>query len=120
VDVRSVAAVVAVDESTVKVSLSAPDAQFRYYSVATTAGHVIPKPSTKSTRPISASPPRGLVGTGPYKFVSWAAGSEVVLERNPDYWDADAASDVKKAVFKIIPEDATRVAASRPARSTRR
>ena len=27
------------------------------------------------------------IGTGPYKFVRWDTGSQIVLERNDDYWD---------------------------------
>ena len=29
---------------------------------------------------------RAPVGTGPFKFVSWRQGEELVLARNPDYW----------------------------------
>lgn len=31
-----------------------------------------------------------LVGTGPFKLVSWSVNQEMVLERNPDYWLKDA------------------------------
>jgi peptide/nickel transport system substrate-binding protein len=49
------------------------------------------------------------VGTGPYKFVEWAKGDHVTLEANPDYWNG--APSIKSVVFRIIPEDATRIAA---------
>jgi len=26
------------------------------------------------------------IGTGPYRFVEWKVGSEITLERNPDFW----------------------------------
>lgn len=29
---------------------------------------------------------QGLIGTGPYKFVEWKRGSQLVLERNDNYW----------------------------------
>lgn len=31
------------------------------------------------------------VGTGPFRFVSWTPNQQVVLERNPHYWEKDAA-----------------------------
>lgn len=57
------------------------------------------------------------VGTGPFKFVSWEKGREVILERNPDYrWAPGFAankgsSKVAKIVHRFIPNAATRVAA---------
>ena len=40
-----------------------------------------PAPEGKTTTELNAG--NGLVGTGPYKFVSWKRGSEIVFERNP-------------------------------------
>jgi peptide/nickel transport system substrate-binding protein len=57
------------------------------------------------------------VGTGPFKFVSWERGREVVLDRNPDYaWAANWAavqgpSNIQRIVHRFIPNNATRVAA---------
>ena len=36
---------------------------------------------------------RAPVGTGPFKFVSWKQGDELVLERNPAYWGVKAHLD---------------------------
>ena len=36
---------------------------------------------------------RAPVGTGPFKFVSWRKGEELVLARNPDYWGEKAHVD---------------------------
>ena len=49
------------------------------------------------------------VGTGPYKFVSWEKGKEIVLEAFEDYWGG--APKIKRLVWKIIPEAGTRLAA---------
>ena len=46
------------------------------------------------------------VGTGPYKFVEWKVGEELVLERNSDYYDGAPA--VEQLLFRVVPEDATR------------
>ena len=45
----------------------------------------------KSVRRAPAS--RAPVGTGPFKFVSWKSGDELVLARNPDYWGPKAHLD---------------------------
>jgi len=48
-------------------------------------------------------------GTGPFKFVEWVRGQHVKLARNPDYWNGPAYLDT--LVFKVVPEEATRVLA---------
>jgi peptide/nickel transport system substrate-binding protein len=47
-------------------------------------------------------------GTGPFKFDSWTPGAEVRLVKNNDYWGGKVKVD--SVVFKVIPEDATRIA----------
>lgn len=49
-----------------------------------------------NTNPAGRKP----VGTGPYKFVKWETGREIVLERNDDYWGKKAY--VNRIVFRII------------------
>jgi peptide/nickel transport system substrate-binding protein len=57
------------------------------------------------------------VGSGPFRFVSWAKSDRVVLERNPDYhWGPafftnQGPSKVARIVNRFIPNNATRVAA---------
>jgi peptide/nickel transport system substrate-binding protein len=50
-----------------------------------------------------------MIGTGPYKFVRFARGQEIVMERNPDYWGPKPAWD--RAVFRIITDSGARSAA---------
>ena len=47
------------------------------------------------------------VGTGPFRFVSWEQGNEVVLEANPDYWGGEPA--IQNVVYRIIPEVSTQL-----------
>ena len=49
-------------------------------------------------------------GTGPFKLESRQSGVKTVLVRNEDHWD-DIESNVTKAIFTPIDQDATRVAA---------
>ena len=51
------------------------------------------------------------VGSGPYKFVSWSKGENVVLEANEDYWDKENAPKIKNVVFRFIAENSSRVTA---------
>ncbi|MBT6095092.1 MAG: ABC transporter substrate-binding protein, partial [Rhodospirillaceae bacterium] len=46
---------------------------------------------------------KAAIGTGPYKFVSYNPGSELVVARNDDYWGEKEPWD--KVRFKIIPND---------------
>jgi peptide/nickel transport system substrate-binding protein len=56
------------------------------------------------------------VGTGAFRFVGMTAGTEIRLERNPDYrWAPDTAlhpgpSRLDKLTFRNVPVEATRVA----------
>jgi peptide/nickel transport system substrate-binding protein len=52
---------------------------------------------------------RAAIGTGPYRWVRFTPGQDVVLERNPTYWgDAEPWSRV---IFRFVPNDSARVAA---------
>jgi peptide/nickel transport system substrate-binding protein len=66
-----------------------------------------PAPEGKTTTELNAG--NGLVGTGPYKFVSWKRGAEIVFERNPNYWGPAPAWD--KVIYRPISNPAARVAA---------
>jgi peptide/nickel transport system substrate-binding protein len=50
-----------------------------------------------------------VVGSGPYKFVSYRAGDRLVLERSPNYFGATPKWD--RVTFRFIADDAARVAA---------
>ena len=44
------------------------------------------------------------VGAGPYKFVEYKPGQELVLEKNEDYYNKDHAPVIDKVEFKIMPD----------------
>lgn len=49
------------------------------------------------------------IGTGPYRFVEWIAGNQLVLAKNPDYWGEVEPWD--RVIRKPIANDGSRVAA---------
>lgn len=101
--------VVKVDDYTVKVTLKQPDA-FWQYVPATTAGHVVEKKWMES-HPKAGKPEEGIMGTGPFMYVSWTPGQEIVLKKNPNYWDKSAGGPyLDKLVYHVIPDGTTIVA----------
>lgn len=52
---------------------------------------------------------RAAIGTGPYRFVSWSRGDQVVLARNPTYWGAPP--EWETARIRAIANPTARVAA---------
>ena len=66
-----------------------------------------PAPEGKTTVELNRGD--GLVGTGPYKFVSWKRGAEIIFERNEHYWGDKP--DWEKVTYRPISNSAARVAA---------
>lgn len=72
----------AVDDYTVKVTLSQPDA-----AVLTALGiPIVPKHAFESAQMVDAPFNTNPIATGPFKFVEWNTGESIVLEANKDYW----------------------------------
>ena len=93
------------DDRTVTIKLTTPSALFRYVP-ATTAGHVIPAAAIEQ---YGLDLLRNPVGTGPYKFVNWAAGSEIELEKNTNYWQ-EGKPHFDRFIYRIVEEGTTRIA----------
>jgi peptide/nickel transport system substrate-binding protein len=99
----TVASVVAVDDYTVQITLKEPFAPFLNHLAMHPAAMVSPAAIEQYGRDISTNP----VGTGPFKFVSWTPGVEVILEKNPDYWRG--APYVDRVIYRPIIEDQARL-----------
>ncbi len=54
---------------------------------------------------------RAMIGSGPYRFVSWQPGQPYVMERNPNF--AGRAPDFPRVIFRPIENAGARVAALR-------
>ena len=59
-----------------------------------------------SSNPANAAP----IGTGPFVFKEWVKGSHIILERNPNYWDAPKPY-LDRIVVRFIPDANARSAA---------
>jgi len=59
---------------------------------------------------LAGAPTRQPIGTGPFRFVSYAPGDRLVLEKNPRYFRPGLPL-VDRVVFRILPNAVTAVAA---------
>lgn len=71
---------------------------------------IIPRHAYAGQDLLSGESTRRPVGTGPFRFVSYAPANRVVLERNPRYFRAGLPG-VDRLVFRIMPTAGTAVAA---------
>jgi peptide/nickel transport system substrate-binding protein len=83
-----------------------PDFLTFYATPATGVGWIVPKRYTEQigSDKFKAQP----VGLGPYRFVHYQPGVELVLEANVDYWRK--VPHVKRLVLKSVPDATTRLA----------
>jgi peptide/nickel transport system substrate-binding protein len=84
-----------------------PDFMAFYGTSATGAGWIVPKKYVEKVGDDGFK--KAPVGAGPYRFVSFNPGVELVLEAFPDYWRKAPA--VKRLVMKSITDETTRAAA---------
>ena len=103
-----VVAVETPDAEHVRFRLKAPWPDFiTFYTGASGAGWIVPKKYVEKVGDEGFK--KAPVGAGPYKFVSFTPGVELVLEAFDQYWRKPP--QVKRLVFKVIPDEATRLAA---------
>src|SRR5437762_8763169 len=103
-----IAAVEVVDPHRVRIRLKQPWPDFMTFfgTPATGAAWIVPKKYVEKVGEDGFK--RAPVGAGPYKFVSFNPGVELVLEANEQYWRK--VPNVKRLVFKAVPDEATRLA----------
>jgi peptide/nickel transport system substrate-binding protein len=78
-----------------------------FYATATGAGWVVPKAYVEKVGDEGYK--KAPIGAGPYKFVSFNPGLELVMEAFEQYWRKTPS--VKRVVYKVIPDESTRLAA---------
>jgi len=104
-----VAAVEIVDPLRVRFRLKQPWPDFMtfYGTPATGAAWIVPKKYVEKVGDEGFK--KAPMGAGPYKLVSFKPGVELVLEAYDGYWRKKPA--IKTLIFKVVPDDATRLAA---------
>src|SRR5207249_3656593 len=78
-----------------------------FYASATGAGWIVPKKYVEKVGDEGFK--KAPIGAGPHRFVSFTPGVELVLEAVDQYWRK--APQVKRLVFRTIPDPSTRFAA---------
>ena len=84
-----------------------PDFMAFYGTTATGAGWIVPKAYVEKVGEDAFK--KAPIGAGPYRFVSFNPGIELVMEAFDGYWRK--APHVKRLVYRSLPEETTRAAA---------
>ena len=97
-----------VDSHRVRFELREPWQDFLtfYATPATGAAWIVPRRYVEKVGDEGFK--RAPVGAGPYRFVSFAPGVELVLEAHEQYWRK--VPSVKRLVLKVVPDEVTRLA----------
>ena len=94
---RQIAGLTAVDRYTVRVTLT--EAPVPFVSIlAVGQAKIVPRELVEEQGEAFGTQP---VGTGPFRFVRWERGKEIVLAANPDYFDGPPK--LARLVFRIFP-----------------
>jgi len=104
--VGSIAEIVAVDPTTVRIRTKAPAPQLLEQIGLV---FLVSKKVAASASTADFNSGKAMVGSGPYKFVEWKNGDRLTMTRNETYWGDKPAYE--KVTFRFIPKDASRVAA---------
>jgi peptide/nickel transport system substrate-binding protein len=104
--VRDIASVEATGPRTVRIRTRAPAPSLP--SLLTSFGIVSARAAQDAT-PADFNGGRAAVGTGPYRWIRFTPGQDVVLERHAGYWGG--AEPWSRVTFRFVPNDSARVAA---------
>lgn len=96
---KEIASVEALDDHTVRIKLSRPNAAMLDYL---TIG-VLPRHLLEGKDLMTDSFNQHPIGTGRYKFAGWDAGQDIVVVKNEAYYGK--VPQIDKIVFKIIPDE---------------
>jgi peptide/nickel transport system substrate-binding protein len=94
-----------VDETTFEVTLSQPNAAFLNSVVTQSVASIVSEEVVEENGGIEAGEPNEFmqtnpVGTGPYVFVEWNRGENMLFEVNEEYWGEPANKDLRIEVVQ--------------------
>ena len=92
------------DTWTLTVHLKQPDSSWQYVP-ATSACTIVEKSVTEEQGDKYGTADGKTVGTGPYKLSSWSSGSEIVLEKNENWWGDPDTLDIDKVEYYVIEDE---------------
>jgi len=103
---RRIVATQVVDPHTIRMKTAAPYAMVPYDMNSVM---IVSRKAAEGASSADFDSGKAMVGTGPFRFVRFARGDRVELERNDAYWGP--RSQFEKVVFRIVPTDPARMAA---------
>lgn len=110
-DVRDITSMEVVDATTLRVTLKAPYGPFTS-KLTGGAGYIV---SPAAVKKLGDTLQRDLTdaGSGPFRFVEWRKDTQVIVERNPNFWRKDATGEplpyLDRIVFKPFPNENVRL-----------
>ncbi|OPC79051.1 hypothetical protein B4N89_33675 [Embleya scabrispora] len=100
--IAAVKATEVVDPTTLKVTLTGPNANFDHIVASNLSFIVSPTAYRKDPAGFARNP----VGAGPYTFKEWTTGDHMTFVKNRGYWQGAAKPYADTVVFKVI-QDST-------------
>lgn len=98
----------AVDDKTLVITLAKPEPFFIEHLAQSTSFYPIRKDYAEKYGSNYGSSPESFIGCGPFVLTEWTQGSKIVMEKNPEYWNADNII-LEKVVEYIVGDENTRV-----------
>jgi len=105
---KSLESVTRLDDKRVRFKLKQPDAGFLLnLGSPFVVGSAILSQKWAQTH----DPKREMMGTGPFKMVSYTPNQQLVLKRNDEYWNKEGAAKVSDLTIRYMPEQSAQIAA---------
>lgn len=102
---RNVEKIVASGPNQVTVTLKTPDYVFNE-GMASAAGAIVEEADAVKRGASLGTPGGGLMCSGPFTFGGWKAGTQIVINRNENYWRPEGKAKATSITFSFLADDA--------------